>query len=79
MSSPSIIKVPCECGALARVNEIGSGSISTSCPECKAQRFYKSPRAVAAFRTKYATAAAPEPQATPKPVPAKSAGILDDL
>lgn len=81
MTTPSIVKVECECGALVRVNEIGSGSISTSCPECKSQRFYKSPRAVSAFRARYATGTdpAPVPQGKPKPVPAESAGFLDSL
>lgn len=81
MTTPSIVKVECECGALVRVNEIGSGSISTSCPDCKSQRFYKSPRAVAAFRGKYATAtdAAPAPQGKPKPAAAKSADFLEGL
>jgi DNA-directed RNA polymerase subunit RPC12/RpoP len=75
------VKVECECGALVRVNEIGSGSISTSCPECKSQRFYKSPRAVSAFRARYATAtdAAPVPQGKPKTPPAKSGGFLEGL
>ena len=73
----NIVKVECECGQLARVNEIASGSISTSCPGCKSQRFYKSPAAVAAFRKKYG---ATEPTQAAPASPAKiGGGILEGL
>jgi len=44
--------IECACGGQARVNDTKTGGLSTICPECGAQQFYKSPKAVAGLRAK---------------------------
>lgn len=50
------------------VKESGSGALSGACPECKAQVFARTPKAVAALKAKMANAPA-----------AKGKGLLDEF